>query len=152
MSPSVEDLTDERELTDEEQANLAAMRRWNELYDGDDMEAFVRECYSPDYKLTLVDGTVFDASDVTLGDDVQAFIDVETLIKSECPGRRIVIERAIPAGNTVTLECALADDARPDFRLGWCGIYTLRDGLVVSDHSYLNHRDWPGLLKALGQE
>lgn len=149
--PAVEDLTDQRELTAEEQANLATMRRWNELYDRDDMDAFVAETYHPDSNLTLFDGVTFDGSEVSL-DSHPPFVEVEKLIKSVAPGRRIVIERAIPAGNTVTIEALLVDDDKPDFRLAWCGIYTFRDGLIVSDHSYLNHREWPGLLKALGQE
>ena len=149
--PAGENLTDDRTLTAEEQANLATMRRWNELYDGDDMAAFVHETYHPDMTVTLLDGTTFAGTAVSL-DSHQAFIDVETLIKNECPGRRVVIEREIAAGNTVIIEAVLVDDARPGFRLAWCGFYTFKDGLIISDHSYLNHREWPGLLKALGQE
>lgn len=151
MSITIQDPTG-RTLTDEERTNLEAMQRWNDLYDGDDMEAFVKDCYSPGYALTLVDGTDFNGAEATLAGDVQAFIDVEKLIKSECPGRRIEVHKAIASGDTVVLEAALVDDARPDFRLGWIGVYVLRDGLIVSDNSYLNHRHWPGLLKALGQE
>ena len=36
---------DGRSLTDEEQRNVAAMERFRELYNGEDMERFVVEAY-----------------------------------------------------------------------------------------------------------
>lgn len=145
-----EELTDDRTLTSEEQANVEAIRRFVDLYNGDDMKAFVTECYHPDAKVTVLDGVDYDGREASISSH-DTFIELESFIKADTPGRRIVVERTIAAGNTVTIEAVLADDNRPDFRLAWCGIYTFKDGLITSDHSYLNHRHWPGLLKAVGQ-
>lgn len=70
----------------------------------------------------------------------------EVFIKAAAPGRRMEFRRVIPAGNVVTLEATIVDAARPGWELSWCGIYTFdREGRIVSDHSYLNRNDWPGI-------
>ena len=54
--------------------------------------------------------------------------------------------RLIPAGDVVAVEASLVDDDRPGWELAWCGVYTFdADGMIISDHTYLNHRDWPGI-------
>jgi len=142
------DLLDDRELTDEETRNIKQIELWKNLYNGTDMEAFVRDSYHPDVKCTIFDGTDLDGSSIDLA-DASIFIDTEKRIKKSCPGRKIEILRYIPAGNVMVLEALITDDARPDFRLAWCAILTFKDGKIVSDHSYLNHRHWPGLVKVL---
>jgi hypothetical protein len=85
-----------------------------------------------------------------LVEDAATFVRAEAFIKQAAPGRRIRPLRMIPAGNVVTLEATLVDEARPGWELAWCGVYTFDDdGLVVSDHTYLNHRDWPGITELL---
>ena len=32
----------------------------------------------------------------------------------------------------------------------WWGLH-LREGRIISDHSYLNRRDWPGISELLGE-
>lgn len=142
------DLLDDRELTDEEARNIKHIELWRKLYNGTDMEAFVRDSYHPDVKCTIFDGTDLDGSSIDLA-DADIFIDTEKRIKKSCPGRKIEILRYIPAGNVMVLEALITDEARPDFRLAWCAILTFKDGKIVSDHSYLNHRHWPGLVQVL---
>lgn len=137
--------------TDEEKASLEAALRWVELYNGNDMAKFVKEAYHPEGKVTLFDGVALPGAEPTISDHGQ-FIALEEFILNEYPRRRIAVRRSVPAGSVVTLECLLVDDARPEFQLAWCVVLTIRDGQVFSDHSYLNHRDWPGALKALGIE
>jgi len=79
-------------------------------------------------------------------EDPDRFIAAEQSIKEAAPGRRIRFNRMIPASDTVTLEASLLDDDRPGWELSWCGVYTFDAlGRIVSDHSYLNRRDWPGI-------
>ena len=148
--PKSENLVDKGELTAEERINLSATHRWVELYNGDDMHEFVHETYHPEMNVTLFDGTVFNGTDVSVNSQ-QMLIAAEEVIYAACPGRRLVIERAIPAGHTVTVESILIDVARPEFRLAWCAVLTFSEGKIISDHSYLNHREWPALLKSIGQ-
>lgn len=140
---------DGRALTDEEQRNMAAMERFRELYNGEDMERFVREAYAPDFHVLNLDGSSWTAgapNRQNLLDDADAFIRAEVFIKAAAPGRRMELRRVIPAGNVVTLEASVVDDARPGWELSWCGVYTFDDrGRITSDHTYLNRADWPGI-------
>ena len=152
---SVEDLhpphehADGRPLTTEEQRNVAAMERYRELYNGEDMERFVREAYAPSFHVLNLDGSSWTASAPnrqSLLADPDLFIRAEVFIKAKAPGRRMVYRRLIPSGNVVTLEASIVDGSQPGWELSWCGIYTFDgEGRIVSDHSYLNRHDWPGI-------
>ena len=73
------------------------------------------------------------------------------LLTAEKPRNMAAFDRVIPAGNVLTVEASLVDEARPGSELSWCGVYTFDgEGRVVSDHSYLNHRDWPGTGDVVG--
>ena len=84
--------------------------------------------------------------------DPDTFIRAEVFIKTKAPERRMVYRRVIPSGNVVTLEASIVDASRPGWELSWCGIYTFDDqGRIISDHSYLNRNDWPGISELLGK-
>jgi hypothetical protein len=140
---------DSRSLTAEEQRNVAAMERFRDLYNGDDMERFVREAYAPEFHVLNLDGSSWTAGGANrqnLLQDPETFIRAEVFIKATAPGRRMEYRRVIPAGNVVTLEASIVDDGRPGWELSWCGIYTFdAEGRIISDHSYLNRNDWPGI-------
>ncbi len=146
---------DGRQLTVEEQRNLEALERWRDLFNGEDMDRFVREAYAPTFRVVNLDGVSWTGNSVhreNILDQVETFIQAERFIKRAAPGRRIRFNRVIPAGNVITLEASLLDDERPGWELSWCGVYTFDgDSRIVSDHSYLNHRDWPGILPLLGR-
>ncbi|MPY92585.1 MAG: hypothetical protein GEV08_05790 [Acidimicrobiia bacterium] len=148
LNPSHEH-ADGRGPTAEEQRNVAAMERFRELYNGEDMERFVREAYAPAFHVLNLDGSSWTAGGANrqnLLDDPDAFIRAEVFIKAAAPGRRMEFRRVVPAGNIVTLEATIVDPARPGWELSWCGIYTFDgEGRVVSDHTYLNRNDWPGI-------
>jgi hypothetical protein len=148
--------SDGRPLTPEEERNLAAMERFRELYNGDDMERFVRESYAPTFHVLNLDGSSWSTSGANrqnLLDDTNVFIRAEVFIKDKAPGRRMVYRRVIASGNIVTLEASIVDDSREGWELSWCGIYTFDDdGRIVSDHSYLNRHDWPGISELVGGE
>jgi hypothetical protein len=146
---------DGRSLTDEEQRNVAAMNRFRELYNGEDMERFVAEAYAESFHVLNLDGSSWTASRANrrnLLNDPDTFIRAEAFIKAKAPGRRMVYRRLVPSGNVVTLEASIVDESRPGWEVSWCGIYTFDDeGRIISDHSYLNHRDWPGISELLGE-
>ena len=146
---------DGRSLTDEEQRNVAAMHRFRDLYNGEDMERFVGEAYAPSFHVLNLDGSAWTAGGANrqnLLSDFETFIRAEVFIKAKAPGRRMVYRRLIPSGNVVTLEASIVDESRPGWELSWCGIYTFdSESRIISDHSYLNHRDWPGISALLGE-
>ena len=145
---------DGRSLTDEELRNVAAMERFRELYNGDDMERFVVDAYATSFHVLNLDGSSWTATRANrrnLLTDVATFIRAEAFIKDKAPGRRMVFRRLVPSGNVVTLEASIVDESRPGWELSWCGIYTFDDqARIISDHSYLNRRDWPGISELLG--
>jgi hypothetical protein len=146
---------DGRSLTDEEQRNVAAMERFRELYNGEDMERFVREAYAPAFHVLNLDGSSWTAGGANrqnLLQDPDTFIRAEVFIQAAAPGRRMEYRRVVPSGNVVTLEASIVDSARPGWELSWCGVYTFDgDGRIVSDHTYLNRNDWPGIGDLLGK-
>ena len=146
---------DGRPLTSEEQRNVAAMELFRELYNGEDMERFVREAYAPSFHVLNLDGSSWTAGGANrqnLVEDPDTFLRAEAFIKAKAPGRRMVYRRVIPSGNVVTLEASIVDESRPGWELSWCGVYTFDgDGRIVSDHSYLNRHDWPGIGELLAR-
>lgn len=146
---------DGRSLTEEEERNVAAMERFRELYNGEDMKRFVDEAYATSFHVLNLDGSSWTAGRPTrqnLVTDSDTFLRAEVFIKTKAPGRRMVYRRVIPSGNVVTLEASIVDESRPGWELSWCGIYTFDgDGRIISDHSYLNRRDWPGISELLGE-
>lgn len=154
VDPAAAALDATRELTAEERRNLVATDRWLELYNGDDMEAFVREAYRPELRVWNFDGVDWRATTAHRHnkiDDIETFIKAEKWVLRSAPGRKARFDRRIPAGNVVVVEATLLDTARPGWELAWCAIWTYVDGQIANDHSYLNHRDWPGVVDMLGR-
>ena len=146
---------DGRSSTAEEQRTLATMERFRQRYNGDDMERFVRDSYAPTFHVLNLDGSSWSASRANrqnLLRETDLFIRAEVFIKDKAPGRRMMYRRLIASGNVVTVEASIVDDSREGWELSWCGIYTFDgDGRIVSDHTYLNRHDWPGIGELLGQ-
>ena len=144
---------DGRPLTAEERRNVAATERFRELYNGEDVERFVREAYAPSFHVLNLDGSSWTAGGANrqnLVEDPETFLRAEAFVKAKAPGRRMVYRRVIPSGNVVTLEASIVDESRPGWELSWCGVYTFDgEGRIVSDHSYLNRNDWPGIAELL---
>jgi hypothetical protein len=146
---------DGRALTDEERRNVAAMERFAELYNGEDMERFVRESYALAFHVLNLDGCAWTAGGANRQNllvDADAFVRTEEIIRAKAPGRRMAFRRVVPSGNVVTLEASIVDESRPGWELSWCGVYTFDgEGRIVSDHTYLNRMDWPGLGELLAR-
>ncbi len=153
--PDLDAYPDRRTHTDDERRNIARLERWRDLFNGDDMERFVREAYASRFRVVNFDGAAWTGNSThreNIIAEPDLFVRAERFIKAFAPGRRIRFNRVTPAGNVITLEASLLDDDRPGWELSWCGVYTFdADGRIVSDHTYLNRNDWPGIQELLGR-
>jgi hypothetical protein len=150
--PRLAELTRERELTEEERTNVATVHRLVDHFNNGDIEAFVRTTYHPDYRMVVLDGVTWNGhaeDDANVFANLDEFVAMEAMILRVVPRRRFEINRIIPAGNVVTFQASLVDDARPGYELPWCSVYTFRDGLIIADSAYLNHYEWPGNAEAM---
>lgn len=127
--------------SDAQRANLALVEHWRDTYNTD-VAKMVEDCYAPD---ALVEFTGASARGHT------QFLKLETAIKTAAPGRRMRIDRICFSGDdVVVVEAVILDTARPDFFSPWAAILTIRDGKIVSDHTYLEPNRWPGIEAAAG--
>jgi hypothetical protein len=146
------ELSQDRALTEEEKTNVATVHRLVDYFNAGDIESFVRTTYHPDYRMVVFNGLTWnghaeDAANVFA--DLDEFVAMEAMILKVVPRRRFEINRIIPAGNVVTFQASLVDDARPGYELPWCSVYTFKDGLIIADSAYLNHYEWPGVPDAM---
>lgn len=124
---------------DHERALLDVVKRYEDSYNHD-VEKLVLEVYAHDVDLYMTGGEIH-------GKD--QFLAVEKAILAAAPQRRMRIDRALVCGpETVVIEAAILDDARPAFYSPLCVIFTIRDGRIVRDHSYLDPAQWPGIAAA----
>ena len=122
-----------------ERSLLDVVRRYEDTYNHD-VEKLVLEVYSHDVDLYMTGGEIH-------GKD--QFLAVEQAILAAAPQRRMRIDRALISGTeTVVIEAAILDDARPDFFSPLCVIFTIHNGKIVRDHSYLDPAQWPGIAAA----
>lgn len=125
--------------TEHEHQLLDVVRRYLHTYNTD-VERLVLDVYSHDVDLYMTGGEIH-------GKD--QFLAVEKAILAAAPQRYMRIDRALICGpETVVIEAVILDGARPDFFSPLCVIFTIRDGRIVEDHSYLDHSQWPGLAAA----
>jgi len=140
-------LAHDRQLSEEEKANLKVVDLLVDLFNAGDIEGFVRRTYHPDYRMLVLDGTEWNgrrADGFNIFQGYEPFIAMETFIRDAKPTRRFQLNRAIAAGNVVVVQMSLIDAQDADYELPWCSVYTFQDGMIISDHAYLNHHDWPG--------
>lgn len=122
-----------------EQALLEVVRRYEHTYNTD-VEKLVREVYAPDVDLYMTGGEIH-------GKD--QFLAIEKAILAAAPQRRMRVDRALICGpETVVIEAVILDDARPAFFSPFCVIFTIRNGRIVEDRSYLDPSAWPGIAAA----
>ena len=125
--------------TDHERGLLDVVRRYLDAYNHD-IERLVFEVYAHDVDLYMTGGEIHGA---------EQFLAVEKAILAAAPQRHMRIDRALACGeDTVVIEAVILDGARPDFFSPLCAIFTIRDGRIVRDHSYLDPSQWPGIAAA----
>jgi limonene-1,2-epoxide hydrolase len=124
-------------MTVEEQRNLKVAAQYEELYNTD-AERFVRECYTTDCEVYAMGGVTIRGH--------EPFVKVEQRVLRAAPKRRMRVDRTHAAGNVVTVEAVLLNpDRGPDWQLPFCAVLTCRDGKIVTDRTYADYKDWPGL-------
>ncbi|MGD9603678.1 MAG: nuclear transport factor 2 family protein [Gammaproteobacteria bacterium] len=124
-------------MTSQEQRNLDTAHRYIELYNND-IERFVPECYTEDCVVHAMGAGVITGP-------VQ-FLDVERRVLRAAPRRRMRLEHAHVAGDTVTVEVTLLNsESGPDWALPFIAVLTMRDGRIAIDRSYADWSRWPGL-------
>ena len=122
-----------------ERSLLEVVRRYEQTYNHD-VEKLVLDVYAHDVDLYMTGGEIH-------GKD--QFLAVELAILKAAPRRRMRIDRALICNaETVVIEAAILDDARPTVFSPLCVIFTIRNGKIVRDHSYLDPSAWPGIAAA----
>ncbi len=124
-------MTGQPALTQEE-ANLAFVERWVELHNTDPLR-MVEECYARDAVIEVP--------------GVESF-GVERLRALELSGppRRTSVLRTVASGDVVVVEgtTTTLSDGEQGPQVRWCVVLTIRNGVIVSDHAYLNtHQPTP---------
>jgi limonene-1,2-epoxide hydrolase len=119
------------------EANLALVRRYEQTYN-DDIEAFVRDCYSEDCTVSLGGGHELRGH--------EHFLAVERRVLQAAPRRhmRILRTHATDGADVVVAEAELLDpDQGDDWRLPFCAVLTCRDGRIIADWTYADYSRWP---------
>lgn len=125
--------------SEHERKLLEVVRRYEDTYNHD-VERLVLEVYAPDVDLYFTGAEIH-------GKD--QFMAVEKAILAAAPGRRMRVDRAHVCGEeTVVIEAVILDDSRPEFFSPFCAVFTIRDGRIVEDRSYLDPSQWPGIAAA----
>ena len=124
-------------MTTEEQQTLKAAAQYVELYNTD-VERFVHECYTPDCEAYAMGGGIIRGH--------EQFLRVEQAVLRAAPRRRMRVERTHVVGNVATVEVVLLDpDKGPDWQIPFCAVLTCRDGKIVTDRTYADFTNWPGI-------
>lgn len=125
--------------SEHERKLLDVVRRYEHTYNTD-VEKLVLDVYSHDVHLYMTGGEIH-------GKD--QFLAVEKAILAAAPRRRMRVDKTYVCGEeTVIIEAVILDDARPAFFSPLCVIFTIRDGRIVEDRSYLDPSQWPGIAAA----
>ncbi len=125
-------------MTPEEERNLAAAKRWTELYNSK-ADEFIHECIAPDYEFrAFPDGRTLSGIE-NLG---KAYKNVQEAI----PDRRLLMRRIMAGGDSVAIEMnyrgtvAKETEGLPPvgkiIERELCIVLRFRDGLVISEYSY----------------
>ena len=116
---------------------IAFAQRWQGLYNYA-VERMVAECYAEDCEVRAMGAGTFRGRDM--------LAKVEQAVLRSAPNRWIRLDAVHASGDVVVAEATLFETPQGG---GWsvpfCAMLTLRDGLVVSDHTYADWSKWPGL-------
>lgn len=122
---------------DAQRAMLDVIQRWHDLYNSDDVDAFVLQTYAKDANVWFTGASAH-------GHD--QFLSVERGVKRGCPGRHMRIDHIhFLDDQRAVVEAVVLDHARPDFSSPWIAILTIENGKVVNDRTYLDPANWPGI-------
>ncbi len=125
-------------MTPEEERNLAAAKRWTELYNSK-ADEWVHECNAPDYEARTFPGEITLSGIENLG---AAYKNLQKII----PDRRQLVRRIMAGGDSVAIEMnyrgtvAKETEGMPPvgkiYEKELCIVLRFRDGLVISEYVY----------------
>jgi ketosteroid isomerase-like protein len=113
-------------VTPEEERNIALVQKWATTWN-EEVDRMVDECYAPDCVVEDMGGRqVFRGREELRG--------IEHQMLAAAPTRKMVVNRTIASGDTVVVEVdSIGLTPEP---VKACVVLTIRDGLIISDHSY----------------
>ncbi len=127
--------------TPAQRAMLELVRHWHDTYNGD-IEKMILDTYAVDAHVEFTGASAHGHEE---------FMKLEKAIKTAAPGRSMRIDQIYFIGDErAVVEAVILDSARPEFYSPWCAILHIRDGKIVSDHTYLEPARWPGIEAATG--
>ncbi len=113
-------------MTPEEERNVALVEKWAATWN-DAVDLMIDECYAPDCVVEdMGGGHVFHGR--------EGLREIEHQMLAAAPDRKMVVNRMLASGDTVVVECDVI--GFPPGPAKACAVLTIRDGLIISDHSY----------------
>lgn len=122
----------------------ALVRRWETLYN-EDHDRMADECYAEDVNARAMgfDGVLEGRAQLRFA--ANAVLQI-------APKRLMRVDHIHVSGNVAVAEAVLLDaDQGPDWQSPFCAVLTFRDDRIVSDRTYLDLRNWPGIRDTLPQ-
>jgi ketosteroid isomerase-like protein len=119
-------------MTSVQERNVAVAQLWVDTYNHD-VERMVDECYAPDCEVQhMSSGLVLRGR--------EELRTLERAVLQAVPERRMWVRRCIPASDTVVMEIAatIGTGDVGSRTTNACVVLTFRDGLIVSDHTYVD--------------
>ena len=120
-----------------ERAIAALVENWATYYN-EDVVRMVREIYAPDCKVYPMGLGAIEG---------QARLQkVEDAVLAKAPHRRLEILRTHITGDAACVEAELRDlDRGAEWCIPFIAVLTIRDGRVITDRTYADWSQWPGL-------
>jgi hypothetical protein len=115
----------------------ARVRRWVELYNAGDIDAFVGECYTAD----LV--AVAESGRPVVHDGAAALVAFEKGSHRRLPTRRIELVRLHVDPPVVVVEAVLTAADVPGWRVPFVSVQTYRGDRIAVDRNYGDFTSWP---------
>jgi len=127
-------------MTPEEERNMAAAKRWTELYNRK-VDEWVDECNAPEYELRT-----FPSGGTNSG--IESLRSAYNYLREAIPDRRQLVRRVMVGGDSVAIEMnykgtvAIETEGLPPvgeiYERELCIILRFRDGLVINEDIYGN--------------
>jgi ketosteroid isomerase-like protein len=134
ISPAERQSTGEHSMNAEEERNVAAVRRWQELYNGRTAACWT-ECCSPDVRWELYSNGGVEPHVQFSRPELISLVEPRNALNREA---LVTPLRFVASGDTVVAEedfrMVLSDGSRHDWRI--VRIVTLKDGLITSCTEY----------------
>lgn len=122
-------------MTREELLELS--QRWEQLYN-EDAVRMALECYSEDCEVRPMGSGKIRGN--------KKLAEIERLILEAAPKRKMLVEHRHVCEGTVIIEALLLDPGKgTNWKIPFTAILTCENGRVVSDRTYADWSDWPGL-------